>query len=304
MRKYGRQIGAILMGAALLCGCGATGTERLETTQASEKMMQSSVQQAAVQAGQSKTQSVKKENQTAAPQSAASAKETEEVTVSAMQAGTRTSAEEERFLKAKTADYSGRGTVEFDREKLDGMFPVLTALAYSDYQLNRSYDATDLSYVGTAVYSVLNGYTALQQEARGIVPNESGGLRVPAQAVQEIANAMFLSAPDMANAFQSGNNSRLRYDSGWEAFDIMPADGESFWCQLVSDDVSGNGSWTVELSLMHTNGDREETLGYAEAVLVKNTDAEFISDPEYYYTVAGFRCDINGRDVAIGYPEK
>lgn len=73
---------------------------------------------------------------------------------------------------------------------------------------------------------------------------------------------------------------------------------------MISWEDLKDGSCKVELALLNGEGKDVVTLGYAEAVLVGNPDAEFIAGPLYPYTVKSFQCDVNGRDVAIGYPEK
>lgn len=192
-------------------------------------------------------------------------------------------------------------TAAIDESSVKSMHSILQALMLTDYYADRPYNADDMEYVSQAVYTVFNSNGLM--ESRGITFTEDGFLRIPEQAVQEVVNAMFASPVDIAEKYEAGFRSTwLSYDPSWEAFTMMPADGEQTWCQIESWKDLGNGSCEAEIRMLE--GENDITLGYSTAVLAPNKDAEFISQPLYPLTVQSFSTAINGRDVALGYPQE
>lgn len=203
--------------------------------------------------------------------------------------------------QAATSPVSESPTAAIDESSVESMHSILQALMLTDYYADRPYNADDMEYVSQAVYTVFNSNGLM--ESRGITITEDGFMRIPKQAVQEVVNAMFASPVDIAEKYEAGFSSTwLSYDPSWEAFTMMPADGELTWCQIESWKDLGNGSCEAEIRMLE--GENDITLGYSTAVLVPNKDAEFISEPLYPFTVQSFSTAINGRDVALGYPQE
>ncbi|MDO4284154.1 MAG: hypothetical protein Q4C60_02355 [Eubacteriales bacterium] len=337
MKRFAAQVGVLMVSALLLSGCGGeTSAEETDSYRIVEAIPQEETQS---EASDSNTQETGSEGtqenggigtetgdagaagngagassnqvaasgsgESAASDQTAAAGNDEGTATNQAAAGNGGSVAADQGSQTRSGQGGAQVTGTMSQADSQDMLPILEALTKTDYLLDRDYSSTDLAFVSAAVYQVLNSYTIAQQEARGITADDSGRMRVSAQTVQEIANAMFESAPDMETSFQNGATSAyLTYDSSWGAFYYTPADGVQIWCEIVSWNTLSDGTNRAELRLIENQNGSEVTLGYSTAVLVDNGDAAYISSPMYYYKVRSFTCDINGRDVAIGYPEE
>ena len=311
MKKNDRiRLAAILFVAALLGGC-AGNTAATQTASAGNGQSTAAAQTASAGSGQStaaaQTTPAGSGQSTAAAQQEKAALN-QNVSIKAPDGSALTQSGNTAQPSGSPAPPAGApgsaASTKFHDKDVRAMLPVLQALALADYQLNEKYSSTNPMFVDSAVYNVLNSYTAAQAEDRGITWADDGRMRVPVQAAQEIANAMFETPQDIDSMLKNQKDTYLVYDESWDAFLLARADGAQEYCEITSWEDLRDGSCKVELALLNGEGRDAVTLGYADAVLAGNPDAEFIAGPLYPYTVKSFQCDVNGRDVAIGYPEK